>query len=246
MGKHYLYRYVRLDTNVVFYVGIGTKHSSNFTTIRQEFRRAYNTQTRSKHFKNILNKSECILEIIMESDNHEFIKNKEVEFIKMYGRQIDGGTLINITLGGESSRGRVMSDSNKKSLSQLNSGGGNPMSKEVINVKTGKIYTSLIEASEDSKYTYMSLINMLNVNKRHKLNKSDLVYLKEYIKGVRPTNIPNRSHKSVICLDSNIIFDTVRKCADHFGKHPSYIVNILKNKINPKKNPINIKYYGIK
>jgi len=42
-------------------------------------------------------------------------------------------------------------------------------------------------------------------------------------------------------LDTNVVF--------YVGigtKHSSYIVNILKNKINPKKNPINIKYYGIK
>ena len=44
--NHYLYRHIRLDTNEVFYVGIGTKPKS-FKSMAIEFSRAYSKNTRN-------------------------------------------------------------------------------------------------------------------------------------------------------------------------------------------------------
>lgn len=96
MSNYYLYRWVREDKNEPFYIGIGTYQNNG------GYKRAKEIGQRSNLFKKILNKSKCYYEIILESDNREFIKEKEVEFIKLYGRKdINTGSLVNHTDGGE-------------------------------------------------------------------------------------------------------------------------------------------------
>lgn len=98
---YYLYRHIRLDKQEVFYIGIGTR--GDFTTkLGKErshlsiYRRAYDTKkSRSQRWINIYNKTEYEIEIMLESESIEFIKNKEIEFIKLYRN-----TLVNYTAGG--------------------------------------------------------------------------------------------------------------------------------------------------
>ena len=96
-GKHYLYRHIRLDTNEVFYVGIGTQNKNT-----KLFHRAHSNSRRNNFWKNIVNKTEYEVEILLESDDYYFIQQKEVEFIALYGRRdLENGTLVNLTDGGE-------------------------------------------------------------------------------------------------------------------------------------------------
>lgn len=241
--KHYLYRYIREDKNEVFYVGIGTKHSDIFYTHAQEFRRAYNKQSRNKHFKNIINKSKYYLEIILESNNHNFIKEKEIEFIKLYGLKINGGTLCNISEGGESGSGVKKSEKERQQMSKRMSGSNNPQCRKVINIKTKKVYNSIIEASKDYDKRYDTLLSKLS---GHQRNNTDFIYLEDYSRGYLPESVKNKCIKNVIDLETGRIFNTVRECAKHFNKSPTYICGILKGKIIPKKEIINIDYYDSK
>lgn len=107
--RHYLYRHIRLDKNEVFYVGVGTKGKYKFKTVTNEFKRAYShsTKQRSKWWIRVFNKTEIKVEILFESDDYSFIEQKEIEFIKLYGRQDKGlGTLVNMTDGGVAGLGR--------------------------------------------------------------------------------------------------------------------------------------------
>lgn len=92
----YLYRHIRLDKNEPFYIGISKKDTTNYE-------RAYNFDCRHRniHWVNIFNKTEIEVEILFENITYEFAKIKEIEFIKLYGRAIDGGTLANLTKGGD-------------------------------------------------------------------------------------------------------------------------------------------------
>ena len=71
----YLYKHIRLDTNEVFYVGIGGKYRPN-------------QKNRNTIWKRIVAKTDYKIEIILESNDYEFIKQKEIELIKSYGRII--------------------------------------------------------------------------------------------------------------------------------------------------------------
>ena len=105
--KHYLYRHIRLDKNEPFYIGIGTKSDRKHPNLKSEYRRAYETiRKESSIWNKIINKTEYDVEILFESDNYDFIKEKEIEFIILYGRiSKNTGCLANLTDGGDGSVG---------------------------------------------------------------------------------------------------------------------------------------------
>ena len=102
-GKYYLYRHIRLDTNEPFYIGIGTKQFKTYNCINCEYGRANGKVRRTNFWNNIVNKTEYEVEVLLESDNYDFIKQKEIEFISLYGRKdLNTGNLVNLTVGGDS------------------------------------------------------------------------------------------------------------------------------------------------
>lgn len=101
-GKYYLYRHVRLDKNEPFYIGVGKKLNHISKSCKSMYWRANSTANRNVIWNRIASKTEYAIEILLESNDREFIHKKESEFIKLYGR-IDLGTggLSNFTDGGE-------------------------------------------------------------------------------------------------------------------------------------------------
>jgi hypothetical protein len=100
-NKFYVYRHVRLDTNVPFYIGIGTK-SYKYHGHKSEYRRAYVGYKRTAFWNAIVAKTDYRVDILFESSDLEEIKQKEIEFIKLYGRRnLNEGTLVNLTDGGD-------------------------------------------------------------------------------------------------------------------------------------------------
>jgi len=101
-GKYYLYRHVRLDTNEVFYIGKGTKRVTQLNTMNPSaYSRAIDTRNRTNYWYNITSKSLFEVDILLESNNKEFIDSKEIEFISLYGRvDLGKGSLVNLVDGG--------------------------------------------------------------------------------------------------------------------------------------------------
>lgn len=149
--KYYVYRHIRLDTGEIFYIGIGHKYD-HYTSYRKEYRRAYETHNRNKFWKNIVNKSGGFeVEILYESNDYEFIKNKEKEFINLYKRRLDGGVLCNITLGGEGSQGFKHSEISKKKMSDIKIG-------KVWHNKTKPVYQYDLEGNFIKKWDRVGLV----------------------------------------------------------------------------------------
>lgn len=109
MDNYYLYRHIRLDKNEVFYVGIGKKNINKKSYLYHcEYYRAFrpryskHQKSHNKYWTNIANKTYYKVDIILESNDENYIKQKEIEFIKIYGRKDLGkGTLVNHTDGGD-------------------------------------------------------------------------------------------------------------------------------------------------
>lgn len=122
---HYLYRHIRLDKNEVFYIGIGTVSKKDLQSINDTvyYRRAFLKTIRSNYWKNITNAYNYKVEIVLESDDYDFILKKEKEFIMLYGRKdLNAGTLVNVTDGGEGSLGRIISLEARRKMSESRKG----------------------------------------------------------------------------------------------------------------------------
>jgi translation initiation factor 2 beta subunit (eIF-2beta)/eIF-5 len=110
----YVYRHIRLDKNVPFYIGIGTDAS---------FSRSRETTRRNKLWSRIAEKTEHKVQILFDNLTHEEAKQKEIEFIALYGR-IDKklGPLANLTDGGDGTLGAIVSKEKRELFSRVHSG----------------------------------------------------------------------------------------------------------------------------
>ena len=62
----YVYRHIRLDKNIPFYIGIG-----------KEEQRAYSKSNRNPYWKKITNKTDYVVEILFNDISYELAKEKE-------------------------------------------------------------------------------------------------------------------------------------------------------------------------
>jgi hypothetical protein len=95
----YVYRHIRLDKNQPFYIGIGKSDS--------DFNRAYSYKNRNVYWNNIVNFTEHRVEIMLQDITWEEACEKEIEFINLYKKNTENGTLCNIADGG---RGGYLGD----------------------------------------------------------------------------------------------------------------------------------------
>lgn len=126
LDKYFIYRHIRKDKNEPFYIGLGTINK-RFNSFGKQYQRAFAKNSRNTFWHNITNKTEWYSEIIFESADKNEILNKEKEFIKLYGRKdLNKGTLVNHTDGGEFNKGYKVSEKRKKELSDNWKGEKNP------------------------------------------------------------------------------------------------------------------------
>jgi len=113
-----VYRHIRLDKNEPFYIGIGKTE-----------KRPYEKIKRNKFWQNIVAKTDYHVDILINDLTWEEACKKEIEFIGLYGRDdLNNGTLVNLTDGGEGGLKRIHSAETREKMS--NSRKGVPKSKE--------------------------------------------------------------------------------------------------------------------
>lgn len=113
--KHYLYVHYRQDLHEAFYIGTGTMFQKN------DYSRALCYKKRSNFWKKVKDKTRYNVMIIDESDDHQQILDKEINYIKILGKKKDKtGTLVNITDGGEGRKGCsvIWTDEMRKAASE--------------------------------------------------------------------------------------------------------------------------------
>lgn len=239
-GKHYLYRHIRLDKNEPFYIGIGTKQKHS------DYPRANFTTNRKTSWKNITNKTDYEIEILLESDDYEFIKQKEIEFIALYGRRDLGkGTLVNHTDGGEGTKGWIPSEETRDKIRKAHDGkrfrGDNHNAKKVIDISTGKIYPCSKDASEELGYNNSTFKSYLNGGL---WNKTTCMYLKDYEQGLRineNTKAPpplEREYKYINKITGEK-YTTIMEIAKEFGYSHPYAYSMIYGK-RPNKLQIEL------
>ena len=109
-----VYQHRRLDTNEVFYVGVGVSK-----------KRAHQQTGRNKHWYNITNKTAYTVEILQSDLTWEEARLEEVRLIAAYGRRDLGkGPLVNMTDGGDGTVGVIKTAEQRKLLSENSKGRG--------------------------------------------------------------------------------------------------------------------------
>lgn len=189
-----MYRHMRKDTKYPFYIGIGTK-PKKYSTFQKEYSRAHTKHKRSDFWKKITDKYEYYVEIMFESDDYEIIKQKEIEFINLYGRKdLQQGILVNLTDGGDGNVNLLVSEETRKKLSKANKGRKftqeqmesiqptrikaetHPNSKLVLDTQTGIFYYCVREAAEALGRCKNRLSDMLRGKTS---NKTNLIYVND-------------------------------------------------------------------
>ena len=175
--KILIYRHRTLDTHEVFYIGIGSIKRSK-------------SKHRSSFWKNVANKHGYYIEIIKDNLNLEEACELEQLLIQEYGRRdLQTGTLVNLTNGGEGAPGTIISEETKLKLRNKNKGkklteehkkkiglankGRKPniiveqkrlekITRKVIDTRNNIIYNSVKEVSEIFNLKYLPLNRKLN------------------------------------------------------------------------------------
>lgn len=207
----YVYRHIRLDNGNPFYIGISSGNDG-------KYKRANARAKRNNLWAKIVAKTDFEVEIMFEHDDFEVIKEKEKEFISLYGRiNTSSGILSNLTDGGEGTLGWIPSEEKRKnhsekmkgdkhpqygvkhseerkqsnSLAQLklnktnnalskrnseNKGSLNHKSRQIINIITNEIFSTIGEAYKTTIFSRCHVSQMLSGIYENKTN------LKYYIK----------------------------------------------------------------
>ena len=232
----YLYRHIRTDKNIPFYVGIGSD---------EDFSRAHNKHRRSQKWFNIVAKTDYSVHIVLMDITLEEAKIKEVEFIKLYGRSDKGeGTLCNLTDGGEGNPGRIVSDEVRRKQSIRLT--GMKMSEEFKQKRreymTGRKMS--IEAIEKTRQWLIANHPM----RGKKMSEEARRNISEGHKGLMiGDKNPNWGKfggdsplaKKVMCTETGKIWDSVKDVAKTLGIPYSTITNQLNGQ---KKNKTTLIY----
>jgi len=109
----YVYQHIRLDTNEVFYIGIGSDTAGKYS-------RANAVKGRKNPYWNrIVNKVGHRVEILKDGMSWEDACEEERRLIKLYGRfNLNEGNLVNLTDGGDGNLGWIPSNEVKDKIRQ--------------------------------------------------------------------------------------------------------------------------------
>ena len=214
-----LYRHIRIDKNEPFYIGIGINE-----------KRAYSKYGRNAFWKNIVAKTDYEVEILLESDDYEFIKQKEIEFIALYGRRdLEKGTLVNLTDGGDGMLGNMPSIETREKLSSLKIGtklSGNTKNKISDSIKnTDSFGVRGLKISNSLKNYYKNNKKVHSVETKNKISDSSLgKKLSEETK----QKMSDSKGTNVVCILTGLEWNSISNCA----KYNNLNYNTLKNKLN--------------
>ena len=196
----HIYRHIRLDKNEPFYVGIGLDDIP---------KRAYETKKRrSQWWNNIVNKYGYSVDILFENVTIDFAKEKEKEFISLYGRiDLGTGTLCNQTDGGDGMNGWKANAENKINMSKAAKIRGTFM------LNNPEVIAKRANSNRGKKRTPIQCERLAAWQRGIPKDKEQIEkmratkLLQENVEKSR--NQPNC--KKVLCLDNGVIY---RSCAE--------------------------------
>lgn len=140
-ATYFIYLHTRNDTGDVFYVGKGTR------THAKQYQRAFVTKRRSKFWQAIADKAGFTVHLYADFFQEDAAFDMERELIAHHKRARDGGTLCNLTLGGEGHAGLTASAATRAKLSAAFSGDKHPNWGRKLSAETCRKKSETLRAS---------------------------------------------------------------------------------------------------
>lgn len=260
----YVYRHIREDLNMPFYVGIGGLKTPD------NFKRARSSTKRSRHWKNIKSSTTYRVEILFDDLTEIEAKEKEIEFVKLYGRADLGlGTLVNFTDGGEGITGLKRSKEFIEKLRVANIGRKHS-AEAIIKMKLSAKNRVRKPCSEETKLkisnsTKGRVISQESIQKRVQKTKGRVPWNKgkkmsveqrlklsikakgrplsqAQIDGIKKSSsarigIPNTgASKTVLNLETGIYYESINEACKSIGKHRGVLNSKIYQKVFLKLN----------
>jgi hypothetical protein len=185
-----IYRHIRLDTNEVFYIGIGKSSD-----------RAFSYKKRNKHWTNIVNKTEYEVQVLKSDLSWDDACELEKILISYYGRKDLGlGTLVNMTDGGDGCIGFVITDEYRQKISNSNKGKKRSQdTKDKISIsKIGNKNVLGMKHSDETK----SKIGLKSIGRKKSKDAMERM-------SIMMSNGGNPMAKLVLNLETGIYYDTI-------------------------------------
>jgi group I intron endonuclease len=194
----YVYIHKKKNTDEIFYVGIGTA---------KNYARSIKKQGRNDIWNKIALKYGFTVEIIYDNITWEEACEKEKEFILLYGRKdINTGTLCNMTNGGEGANGAIRSAECRKKISESLKGEKAPNYNKKLSEETIKKISIANSGSRNGMYgvvhTEEYKLAMSKLLKGTRTGSSNPMY------GKRPHNA-----KYIVDMSNGFIFDTLKEAS---------------------------------
>lgn len=228
-ANYYLYWHRRLDTDEVFYVGIGTKKNANFLKFHCEYSRAYSLSGRSEDWFDIADEVGYIVEVLFESNDYGFIKKQETNLILLYGRKNNStGVLVNLTDGGEGCRGIVYSEAQRIKRGDRTRGGSGTNKRKIIDTKTLEIFETGKEAAKKLGFSQPFFAAMMA---GQQINRTSCMFYDFYEEGFviepPPEHINNRGVK-IIDTKTKFLYHSLKECAKDNNMSVSHLSKMLR------------------
>jgi hypothetical protein len=195
------------------------------------YKRAREKSRRSNLWNKIIAKSDYDVEILLDDITFEEAKNKEIEFIKLYGRiDLGNGTLANLTDGGDGTPNRIFTPEHKRKLSLSQIG------KKISEEQKDKLrkYRVGIPNSPETR---------LKISKANKgrVNTPELMELLINRKGKKNpafgiTGAKCKNFKGFIQVFKNGVYlgkyEGIRHCAESFGVDATKVSAVINGRRN--------------
>ena len=219
----YVYSHRTLDTNQVFYIGIGSTAN---------FKRAYSKAYRSNHWHNISKKHGYEVQILTLNKTWGEVCELEKWLINHYGRKDLGlGNLCNLTDGGEGAFGVVRSEELRKKYGSWNI--GRKPTEEHLQ-KNREANSGEKNGFYNKKHSEETLQYLREINTGKKASEETKALLRS-----QRTSDKHSASKLVLCVGTGIFYDSAKDASVIFN----IVHSTLKSKLNGRaKNNTNLIY----